>query len=109
MGRRRWPWPCAVLVGVLAGLGWPQSPVLTETLAVRGRALMQSCAACHGPEGHSVGAIPALDRLAAADIVAALRAFRAETRQGTVMPRIAKGLDDADLAAIAAYRTAPPR
>jgi cytochrome c553 len=35
--------------------------------------------------------------------MAALKAFRAETRQGTVMNRIARGLDDADISALATY------
>jgi cytochrome c553 len=33
----------------------------------------------------------------------ALRAFRAETRPSTVMHRIAKGLDDAAITAVATY------
>jgi cytochrome c553 len=37
------------------------------------------------------------------NLVETLRAFRAGTRQGTVMNRIAKGLDDTDLDALAAY------
>jgi cytochrome c553 len=39
--------------------------------------------------------------------VDALRAFRNDTRQGTVMNRIAKGLEDADIEAIAAYVITP--
>ena len=38
-----------------------------------------------------------------ADAIAALQAFRAATRKGTVMLRIAKGLDDADITAVATY------
>ena len=61
------------------------------------------CAACHGPDGQSQGAIPSLDALSAADAIVALQAFRAATRKGTVMLRIAKGLDDADIIAVATY------
>jgi cytochrome c553 len=54
-------------------------------------------------DGQSQGAIPSLDALSAADAIAALQAFRAATRKGTVMLRIAKGLDDADITAVATY------
>ena len=69
----------------------------------RGAALANACAACHGPDGHSQGAIPSIDTLPAEDFVAALKGFRSEARKGTVMNRIAKGLDDAEIDATAAY------
>ena len=74
-----------------------------ESDAGHGRALANACAACHGPDGRSQGAIPSIDGLSAEDFIAVLKAFRADTRQGTVMRRIAKGLDDADMAALAQY------
>jgi cytochrome c553 len=39
----------------------------------------------------------------------ALQAFRAETRPSTVMQRIARGLDDADITAVAMYFATLPR
>ncbi len=69
----------------------------------RGAALLNACAPCHGPNGHSQGAIPSLEALLQKNMVAALRAFRSGERQGTVMNRIAKGLSDDDIAALAAY------
>jgi sulfide dehydrogenase cytochrome subunit len=69
----------------------------------RGAAVANACAACHGPDGQSQGAIPSIAPLSSEILVEALRAFRAGARQGTVMNRIAKGLDDADLEALAAY------
>jgi sulfide dehydrogenase cytochrome subunit len=74
-----------------------------EPTALRGQAMANACAACHGPDGRSQGAIPAIDGLAAEDFVTVLKAFRAGTRQGTVMNRIARGLDDAEIDATAAY------
>lgn len=71
--------------------------------AARGAALIKACAACHGPEGHSHGAIPSIDTMTQESLTTALRAFRADERQGTVMSRVAKGLDDDDIAALAAY------
>jgi cytochrome c553 len=81
----------------LAGTG------VADGQAARGAALSHACAACHGPDGQSQGAIPSLNTLSAADAIAALQAFRAATRQGTVMLHIAKGLDDADITAVATY------
>jgi cytochrome c553 len=80
-----------------------------ETVSVRGAALAYTCVTCHGPEGRSQGAIPSLATLSAADIMAALQAFRAETRPSTVMHRIARGLDDADIIAVATYFATLPR
>jgi len=80
-----------------------------ETVSQRGAALAQTCVTCHGPEGRSQGAIPSLTTLSAADIMTALQAFRAETRPSTVMHRIAKGLDDADITAVATYFATLPR
>jgi cytochrome subunit of sulfide dehydrogenase len=77
--------------------------VAADAGTARGAALANACAACHGPQGRSQGAIPSIDTLSAEDFVVALKAFRTDTRPGTVMNRIAKGLNDADIAAVAAY------
>jgi sulfide dehydrogenase cytochrome subunit len=79
------------------------STTMADPSALRGATLAYACAACHGPHGHSQGAIPSIDNLSTADFKAALQAFRADTRQGTVMNRIAKGLDDAEIDAVATY------
>lgn len=74
-----------------------------ETATVRGVALAQACITCHGPAGRSQGAIPSLTPRPAADMVAALQAFRQGTRPSTVMQRITRGLDEADMLAVAVY------
>jgi sulfide dehydrogenase cytochrome subunit len=71
--------------------------------ASRGAALAQACATCHGPDGRSQGAIPSIDALSRENLVAMLQAFRTGERQGTVMNRIAKGLDEADVEAVATH------
>lgn len=76
---------------------------LADPSLLHGAALVNACAACHGPDGQSQGAIPSFNTLPKDSIVEALRAFRSGERQGTVMNRIAKGLEDADIEAIAAY------
>ena len=88
---------------------WFPGTVAAETGSVRGAALAHTCVTCHGPEGRSQGAIPSLTPLSSADITTALQAFRAETRPSTVMHRIAKGLDDADITAVATYFATLPR
>ena len=80
---------------------------LGESSLSYGAALVHACAACHGPDGRSQGAIPSFDTLSKDNIVEVLRAFRSGERQGTVMNRIAKGLEDTDIEAIAAYVTTP--
>ena len=83
--------------------------VAAETVSQYGAALAHACVTCHGPEGRSQGAIPSLSILSSADITTALQAFRAETRPSTVMHRIAKGLDDTDITAVATYFATLPR
>jgi cytochrome c553 len=66
--------------------------------------LAVGCQGCHG------GGDPRLPKLAgrsAADIVAAMAAFRNGGRPATVMDRIAKGFSDDEIAAIAAWYAAP--
>jgi cytochrome c553 len=106
-------WICFLSVLVLVTGLWSSSIAGTEVGLVRGQALVNACAACHGPDGRSQGAIPSIDQLATDDFIAALQAFRADSRHGTVMNRIGKGVDDAEIAAMAAYlaarRSAEPR
>lgn len=97
--------PYVLLALLVATLVLP-GMAAADPVALRGAALANACAACHGPDGQSQGAIPAISNLPAEDFIAALQAFRAEARQGTVMNRIAKGLDEVDIAAVAAYFTA---
>ena len=93
----------AMLVLLAVALLLPPGMAAADPVAARGSALGNACAACHGPNGRSQGAIPTIDTLSSADFTAALQAFRANTRKGTVMNLIAKGLDDADIEAVATY------
>jgi sulfide dehydrogenase cytochrome subunit len=81
--------------------------VAADSSTAPGAAFVHACAACHGPEGQSQGAIPSFHTLPKERLVEALRAFRSDKRQGTVMNRIAKGLEDADIEAIAVYMSRP--
>ena len=98
-----------VLLLLLTAALWHPAIEAADTVTSRGTALAQTCVTCHGPEGYSQGAIPSLATLSSADMRTALQAFRAETRQSTVMHRIAKGLNEDDIAAVAAYFATLPK
>jgi sulfide dehydrogenase cytochrome subunit len=94
----------ATIVG--AGLGVATPAVSQQARASQqatGETLMAPCSACHGADGNSPGAIPALDGLEPAAIGEMLRAFRSGSVEGTVMNRIARGYTDAEIDAMVAY------
>ena len=99
----------SVLLFLLTAVLWQAGIEAADVVTSRGAALAQTCVTCHGPEGQSQGAIPSLTTLSSADMRAALQAFRAETRHSTVMHRIAKGLNEDDMAAVAAYFATLPK
>jgi cytochrome subunit of sulfide dehydrogenase len=68
----------------------------------------QGCLGCHGAAGGGVFLVPGLAGRPAAELVAAMTAFRANERPATIMGRIARGYTDAEIAAIAAHFAALP-
>ena len=66
--------------------------------------LVAGCEGCHGSGGDP--RLPQLAGRSAADIVAAMKAFRNGGRPATLMDRIAKGFSDDEIAAIAAWYAA---
>ena len=62
-----------------------------------------SCSGCHAARAGVDTVVPPLKGRKAADIVEAMKAFRAGERGPTVMDRIAKGYTDAEVQAIAAW------
>jgi cytochrome c553 len=66
-------------------------------------ALANACATCHGADGRSEGAIPAIAGMPAPDFVAKMNAFGAGTEKATVMDRIARGLSQAEIGGLASY------
>lgn len=67
-------------------------------------ALAAACLGCHGPGGHSSGAIPDLAGMPQADFVRSMAAFRRGA--GTVMGRIVPAYSEADVEQMAAYFSA---
>jgi len=94
---------CLRLLFALLPLLWLPTNIAADQISTRGAALANVCATCHGPDGQSQGAIPSIHSLTKENFVAAMRAFQTGERQGTVMNRIAKGLDETDVEAVAAY------
>jgi len=66
-----------------------------------GAMLSNSCAACHGTDGNSPGAIPSIKGKSASFITQALKEFRDDKRPSTVMGRHAKGYSDEEIQLIA--------
>ena len=69
-----------------------------------GEMLANTCAGCHGTKGVSSG--PASPSLAGIDydyMVESMKQFQAGERNSTIMKRIAKGYDDADIEAMSKY------
>ena len=69
------------------------------------RSMAANCAACHGTAGRPApgSAMPALAGRPQGELIAILGEFKAGKRPATVMQQIAKGFDDAEIAAIALY------
>lgn len=90
--------------GVLAGLaiGLLAAPGFAAD-AGQGARLADSCNSCHGLEGRSPGATPALAGQDEAGLFDKLKAFQQGTVEATIMNRIARGYTDEELAALAAY------
>jgi cytochrome subunit of sulfide dehydrogenase len=63
--------------------------------------LAAACVSCHSPKA-TENAIPPLVDLTADDIRMKLIGYRADTIEGTIMNRIAKGYTDAEIDALAA-------
>lgn len=97
---RRLPFLAAFAAMALAGPAVAQNAA-PDPAAVR--VLAGPCANCHGPDGHSPGAIPSIAGLDAADTLKKLRGFRDGSEPSTVMGRLARGYDDAQLAALAQW------
>lgn len=66
--------------------------------------LAGTCANCHGPDGRSTGGIPSLRGVNERHLLARMQAFKAGTAtDATVMGRLMKGYDDAQIQALAQW------
>jgi sulfide dehydrogenase cytochrome subunit len=81
----------------------------TQAAAQSAQAMAQNCFVCHGPGAKGAQAIVALAGRPAELIAQQMLAFKTDQRAGTIMNRIAKGYDEAQIAAIADHLAKLPR
>jgi sulfide dehydrogenase cytochrome subunit len=62
-----------------------------------------ACTGCHAANARVETTVPPLNGRPAADIAAAMAAFKSGERKGTIMDRIAKGFSDPETQAIAQW------
>lgn len=81
------------------------------TTKLQTRALVASCASCHGTDGRPVegSEIPPLAGSSEAAITLQMKAFKEGTRPATVMHQISKGYTDEQIDRIAKYFAAVKR
>ncbi|MGQ0654128.1 MAG: c-type cytochrome [Betaproteobacteria bacterium] len=94
-----------VLAAMLAAapMGAPAQDAASRNLAA-------ACAICHGTGGQSAtGVVNSLAGMPQGDFTARMNGFRNGTRPATVMHQIAKGYNDAQIDAMAAWFAAQPR
>lgn len=87
-----------------ASLAGPRAPTAADT-----EVLAAACSNCHGPVDHPVPGIPSLFGQPAERLLARMQAFQAGTApDATVMPRLMKGYDAAELRALARWFARQP-
>ncbi len=93
----------AIVLSCTVAFGFAQV-VYAEMLHLdRGAMLSNSCAACHGTDGNSPGAIPSIGGKSPEFIETALLEFKTGKRSGTVMNRHASGYTDEEIRLIAEF------
>jgi len=98
-----------LLLAVLVGASMlPSLAVIGSAQAAEALPGASSCTGCHAATKISDSVIPRIAGRKAADIAAAMREYRSGALSPTVMGRIAKGFDDAQIDAIAAWFAAQP-
>jgi cytochrome subunit of sulfide dehydrogenase len=90
--------PLALMLGAALPAAAKDSPIAT------GKMMGNTCASCHGTHGKSydeyMPSLAGIDRL---QLLRAMTDYREDRRVSVVMNRIAKGYNDAEIAAIADY------
>jgi cytochrome subunit of sulfide dehydrogenase len=81
----------------------PVSAAAQDRATLAGRSAAASCASCHGADGASAGGIPSLAGRPQAEIVRVMQEFKNGKRQGTLMPQLAKGYTEEEIALLSAW------
>lgn len=96
-----------LIVFVAALLTLPTALSAGELAAQDVAALAATCFNCHGPDGRSTGAIPRLQGQSSSRLLMLMKSFKnGESPDATVMPRLMKGYDDAQIQALAQWFSA---
>ena len=91
------------ITGVAFAIGLTFSAV-TQAGGISGSNLGNTCAGCHGVNGASSGTtMPIIGGLSKSYIETAMKQYRDGSRSATVMGRIAKGYNDAQIAAMSEF------
>ena len=93
------------LVGFTAAFAAALAAAFSVHSQENGRNLASGCAICHGTQGNALPGAPVipLAGLPREHIATQMRAFRDGSRPATVMHQIAKGYNDAQIDAMAAW------
>jgi len=97
------------LLGIAALLLCSAAAAQTTAPDLQARAWAASCAACHGTDGKSNSAIPAIAGQDKAVLQQKLLAYKQGTLPATVMHQHAKGYTDAELERLAAHFSRQPK
>jgi len=91
------------IAGVALAIGLTFSAV-TQAGGISGSNIGNTCAGCHGVNGASAGTtMPIIGGLSKSYIETAMKQYRDGTRSATVMGRIAKGYNDAQIVAMSEF------
>jgi cytochrome c553 len=88
---------------VLAGFVGLAVSGLASAADMHTQSIASTCLSCHGPGGHSQGAVPSIAGLEKDYFVKAMKDFKAGTRPASIMKRHANGYTDAEVEAMGAY------
>ena len=90
-----------MIFAILAGLGGTLSVQASDNLRVR--LLASTCATCHGPGGHSLGAIPSIAGQEKDYLQVAMLEQRSGERETTVMRKYMNGYTAEEIGQLAEY------
>ncbi len=95
----------ALGAGVFLSAGLAAQPAVAQAAPdLRAAAYLASnCANCHGTNGRSLGAMPALAGIPKDRFLTLMREFRDGKRQATIMHQLAKGYSDEQIELMAEY------
>lgn len=99
---------CFLVITVFMVCSVAHASGTASTEITRAVMLSNSCAACHGTDGKSPGAIPRINGKSSRSVYKTLMEFRDDKRPSTVMSRHAAGYTEEEIKLIADYFSSLP-